>query len=709
MKNLIRISAIILFLLSINIFAQSYYGVNPDTVKARKYDMGKMWTFENFPFDYIEKEYGFTPSEEWLDKMQKAALKLIPGCSASFISEDGLIMTNHHCIRNSLPNFNKEGEDILLNGFYASTLEEERHMPGVKVEQMLFVKDVTDEVLSSMREGKDDSEKIEFRNNKIGEIKQKYTEQFPDLVFRVTSLYNGGKFSLYGYKIYDDIRLVFVPELWTAKLGGDYDNFTYPRYGLDCAFFRAYENGKPVKAKYYFNWNMDGVVEDQPVFVVGNPGRTERINTLAQIEFARDVHYPMMVSMLKDLYEIYEGKVVENNARDLSLVARLYSIGNALKVYEGTYKGLLDPFLVARKKDFENNFRNAVNSNPDLEARYSRIWSDIAKSRTEAAKDAARMFSYQISNFYSPRYFFIALDVVNTAKQLKIPEAERNEMYVGDELKTTIQNIFPSEFDKQLQDKLLLVQINVLQRNLPEDDDLIKKLFNGRKGKDAVDYILSKSKISSREDVIKLFEMSPDEILNSEDPFIQFILLTQDNLAEMRKRSRELNDMETIAKQQLGEALYAVYGETIPPDATFTLRIADGIVKGYNYNGTRAPIKTTFYGALDRHYSFDKKFPFNLPNRFENLPEEFDLSKPLNFVSTNDIVGGNSGSPVLNKNGEIVGLAFDGNIESLPNDFIYTTEANRTVSVSAVGMIEAIKNLYNAPELSDEIVNGKRK
>lgn len=709
MKNLIRSSLILVFLFTFTISAQTYFGANLDTVKAQKYDMGKMWTFENFPFDYIEQEYGFKPTKEWLEKMQKAALKLIPGCSASFVSEDGLIMTNHHCIRNSLPNFNKEGEDILLNGFYASALEEERQMPGVKVEQMLFVKDVSDEVLSAMNEGKDDSEKIKLRNSKIEEIKQKYAEKYPELVFRMTSLYNGGKFSLYGYKIYDDIRLVFVPELWTAKLGGDYDNFTYPRYGLDCAFFRAYEDGKPVKAKYFFNWNMDGVVEDQPVFVVGNPGRTERINTMAQIEFARDIQYPMMVSMLKDLYGIYEEKVIENNARDLSLVSRLYSIGNALKVYEGTYKGLLDPLLVARKKDFEKNFRNAVNSNPELEAKYSGIWNDIAKSRSEAAKDAARMFAYQISNFYSPRYFFIALDVVNTAKQLKIPEAERDDLYVGDELRATIENIFPADFDKELQDKLLLVQVNVLQRNLPEDDNLIRKLFDGRKGKDAVEYMLSKSKITSKNEIIKLFEMSPDEILNCGDPFIQFILLTQDQLAEMRNRNKELNDMETIAKQQLGEALYAVNGDAIPPDATFTLRIADGIIKGYDYNGTRAPIKTTFYGALDRHYSFDKKFPFNLPDRFQNLPKEFDLSKPLNFVSTNDIVGGNSGSPVLNINGEIVGLAFDGNIESLPNDFIYTTEANRTVSVSAVGMVEAIKNLYNALALSNEIMNGKRK
>ena len=709
MHKTINLTIAFILVLFVNLTAQSYFGINTDTVKAQKFDMGKMWTFESFPFDFIEQEYDFTPSDAWLEKMQKAALKFGGGCSGSFVSEDGLIMTNHHCIRNSLPNVNEEGEDILLNGFYAPTLDAERKMPGLKVEQMVFVKDVSDEVLSSMSSGKDDAEKIKFRNDKIEQIKNQHSEQNPGIVFRVTSLYNGGKFSLYGYKIYDDIRLVFVPELWTAKLGGDYDNFTYPRYGLDCAFFRAYENGKPIKADYYFTWSMDGVVEDQPVFVVGNPGTTERINTMAQIEFARDVQYPMLVKMLKDLYDIYEEKVTADNAQDMSLVSRLYSIGNALKVYEGTYKGLLDPFLIARKNDFEKTFRNAVNADPELMAKYSNIWDEIADSRKDAAKDAARSFAYQISNFYSPRYLFIARDLVALAKQLQLPEDERDDLYIDEELDTTLENLFPNNFDKELNDRLLLVQVNVIQSNLPPDDELLKKLFDGKKGDEAVKYLLSKSKITNREDVLKLAKSGADAILNSDDPFIYYILNTQDKLAEIIASNRARNDKETIAKQQLGEALYKVFGESIPPDATFTIRIADGIVKGYDYNGTRAPIKTTFYGALDRYYSFDKKFPFNLPDRFENLPQEFNLAAPLNFISTNDIVGGNSGSAVLNINAEVVGLAFDGNIESLPNNFIYTTEANRTVSVSAVGMVEAIQNLYKAHSLSDELLNGKRK
>lgn len=708
MKKISKITFLFGLIFSFNLSAQSFPGLNADTVKAQKFDMGKMWTFENFPYDYIKQEYNFTPTGEWLEKMQKAALKFGGGCSGSFVSADGLIMTNHHCIRNTLPKINKDGEDILRNGFYAPELVDERVVPGLKVEQMLFTKDVTDEVISAMNAGKDETDKIRLRDQKIEEIKQIHSEQYHDLVFRVTSLYNGGKYSLYGYKIYSDIRMVFVPELWTAKLGGDYDNFTYPRYGLDCAFFRAYENGEPVKAEFYFSWNMEGISENQPVFVVGNPGNTERINTMAQIEYSRDIQYPMMVAMLKDLYEIYEEKVINDNLQDLSLVARLYSIGNALKVYEGTYKGLLDPFLIARKKDFEKKFKAAVNSDETLKAKYSGIWDEIAKIRELIAEDAGRAFAYQINGFYSPEYFFIARDLVTAAKQLSLPEEDRDNKYKAENLSATIEGIFPTDFDPEFQEKLLLVQVNVIQRNLSDDDELIMNMFGGRKGMDAVRFLLSKSVIKSKEDISKLVLDGPEAILNSKDPFIYFVLNTQDKLAEIIAQNKSRRDKEIIAEQQLGEALFFIFGESIPPDATFTLRIADGVVKGYNYNGTRAPIKTTFYGALDRYYSFDKKFPFNLPDRFENLPEEFDLSSPLNFISTNDIVGGNSGSAVLNIDAEVVGLAFDGNIESLPNNFIYTTEANRTVSVSAVGMIEAIRNLYKAERLSNELLSGKR-
>lgn len=688
-------------------FAQQVYGVNLDTVKAQKLDMGKMWTFEYPPLDFFEKEYNFRPSTEWLEKVRKSALRFGNGCSASFISADGLIMTNHHCVRGILSRLNKNGEDLLRNGFYAKSLDKERRIPGLFVDELMEIKDVTNEILDVMSEAETDSAKISNRGAKIENIIKNAEEKDSNLDFRVIPLYEGGKYSLYGYKRFYDIRLVFVPDLFTAKLGGDYDNFTYPRYGLDCAFLRAYdENGEPAKTPYHFSWSEKGVEENQPVFVVGNPGSTDRINTMAQINYARDIRYPMLMGMYKDLYAIYDEMVETDHARNTKLITRLYSIGNSLKVYIGTYKALLDPVLMARKMDFENKFKKAVQSNPELNDKYGNIWDEIEKSQEELSKYAQKSFVYSLRSRYTPLYFFIAGDLIKLAEQLKLPDDEREESYKKDNLEETIDNIYPANLDTALQRKFLLVKVNVITRNLSNNDILVKKLFNGKAGQEAVNYMLSNSVLMNKDSVINLANRGSNAILSSTDPFIYFILRTVNELDSITRITKNLRDKDQLNNLKLGEALYEVYGDTIPPDATFSLRIADGIVKGYDYNGTCAPYKTTFYGSLDRYFSFDKKFPFNLPNYWENPPEEFDLSTPLDFVSTNDIIGGNSGSPVINTKAEIVGVAFDGNIESLPSRFIYTTKGNRTVSVSALGMMEAIRNLYKATRLSDEILNG---
>jgi hypothetical protein len=424
---------------------------------------------------------------------------------------------------------------------------------------------------------------------------------------------------------------------------------------------------------------------------------------MAQIEYAREVQYPMLVGMFKEMYNIYDEMVQETKAEDFNLIARLYSIGNGLKVYEGTYKALLDPFLIARKRDFEKNFKIAVNNKPELKEKYGNIWDELEVSRNQARKNAHKIYAYTISNFYSPQYLTMAKNLVHYANQLKDKEITRVKY------DSLVAKLFPSDFNKELQDKLLIVQLNILKNNLTADDKLVKELIGGRTTQQAAKDLLSQSKFVSREKLLTLADSGYAAVLNSKDPFIYYVLNSQDDLKKMQQENKSRVDKEEILNQMLGEALYKVYGDAIPPDATGTLRLADGIVKGYDYNGTRAPIKTTFYGALDRYYSFDKKFPFNLPSYWENLPKEFDLSTPLNFVSTNDIVGGNSGSPVVNKNAEIVGLAFDGNIESLPSNFIYTTEANRTVCVSALGMMEAIRDLYKATRLSNELTTGKMK
>lgn len=701
----------VLFLLAslrVSILPQSYYyGIDFDTVKAQKFDMGKMWTFENPPLDYFEETYGFQPSEEWLNKVQKSALKFGSGCSASFISEDGLIMTNHHCIRGILRDLSTDSLDLLKYKFYAENQKDELKIPGLFVRQLMMIEDVTEEIKSAMNKVNSDSEKVAIKNQKIEEIKTKYFNLNPELSYEVISLYYGGKYSLYGYKKYTDIRLVFVPELIVSKLGGDYDNFTYPRYGLDCAFLRAYENDKPIKTEYYFNFNTEPVYEDQSVFVVGNPGSTNRLYTIAQLEFLRDYRFGLQTPMWKELYKIYYDLVMQSDAEDMKLVATLFNVGNGLKVYESTYLALQDPFFMARKKDFENKFKNAVHSDPKLNKKYGRIWEQIAENRKAASKIANEKFALSISSTFSPKYFFIAKDLLKLAEQLKLPDEKREEAYRSGKIDSLIDFIFPSTFDKKVEDKKLLVNLSVVKNNLPPENEIAQILLLSNDVETSAEMILAKSKITTKESVIALAKSSPESILNSNDPFIRFIAATRDRINELQSIDRKLDDSDVINNQLLGEALYEVYGDTIPPDATGTLRISDGIIKGYEYNGTIAPIKTTFYGSLDKYYSFNKKFPFNLPDYWENLPEEFDLSTTLDFISTCDIIGGNSGSPAINIDAEVVGLAFDGNMESHSGRFIYTTEANRTVSVSAEGMIEAIRDLYNADKLAEEILNGK--
>lgn len=693
--------SIILFLSIKSAVAQSVYSVLLDTVKAQKFDMGKMWTFEEPPLEYFKSEYNFAPDTKWLDKMQKSALKLGGGCSASFVSEDGLIMTNHHCIRGILPSVEKDNENILKNGFLASSINEERRINNLKVEQLIILQDVTDLIDKAISVGNTEDEIISLREKEINKIISEYQKKFPDLVFNVTSLYNGGKYSLYGNKVYDDIRLVFVPELSVAKLGGDYDNFTYPRYGLDCAFLRAYENGKPVKTEYFFKWSNNVVKENDLVFVVGYPGSSDRLNTIDQIEFERDFRYPIMVDMLKDLYKVYDGLVKETNAEDFKLIARLFTVGNALKVYEGTYRALLDPILIARKKDFENNFKAAVISNNKLNSKYGNLWNEISSSVIQLKNIYKKLFAYNISNFYSPQYLIIASKLINLINDINSGKIK------AEDFKAEAEKLYPNQINHSLQKRLLSVQLNIWQRNLNMESELVKIFFTKQNMLENVEELLNKSWFSSKEKFQQLITKPIEEILKENDPFIIFITSTKDEFKKISEENKKINQRLSILNQNLGKALYQVYGNSIPPDATGTLRLADGIVKGYNYNGTIAPIKTTFYGALDRYFSFDKKFPFSLPAYWENLPKEFDLSTPLNFISTNDIIGGNSGSAVLNKNAEVVGLAFDGNIESLPNTFIYTTEANRTVSVATAGMYNAIKYIYKATNLSEELINGK--
>lgn len=702
-------AAVFIFIsLSVNKAQSLYEPVDLNKVKWSLSDFGKMWTFDDVPVDKFEREYGFKPAQEWLDEVQMSALQFGGGCSAAFVSGDGLIMTNHHCGRDVLQSISPEGEDYLRDGFYAADLKDEIKIKNLYVDQLMKIENVTDEVIGAMNKGKDDNEKVKLRDEKIIEIEKKYSDE-TGLLCKVIQLYNGGKYSLYMYKRYNDIRLVMAPDFQIAATGWDWDNFTYPRYELDFMFYRAYdENGKPVKSPHHFTWSKKGADEGELIFTVGRPGRTQRLYSYAYLEFLKDKIYKNNLLFFNELYQVYYELFEKHPERYSELLNMVMGVGNGRKSYAGRYMALRDNYIMAKKKDFEKDFRAKIAADPELNKKYGFVWDAVKSNLDELRKNIDEATAFSISNFSKPVYFKIAENVIKYANEMKLPESERSEAYKGEKLKQTLNEIFPASIDAEKEEKLVRCQLDYIAGVLGDEHLLVTKLFGDKRGDELANAVISSSAISSKEKVAELLKKTPDEILNSNDTFIYFLVNTQDKLQTMRKSMTEINNTLSVLNQLLGEAAFHVYGEQIPPDATSTLRISDGAIKGYEYNGTIAPGKTVFYGLYDRWYSFGKKpYPWGLHPRWQNIPKEFDLSVPVGFASTNDIVGGNSGSSIINKNREVVGLVHDGNLESLAGDFIFLPEVNRTVATDSYGLMEALKYIYKTDKLVKELESSK--
>lgn len=619
---------------------------NPDTVSAGKFDNGKMWTFDNPPTQYFQETYGFTPTQDWFDNARLGALRL-QGCTASFISEDGLVLTNHHCARMALDKVNKPGEDLPDSGFYAATLTDERKVDGMYADQLVLIKDVTGDVQAAYETGKTDEEKIGERSKEIMKLQNEYWEQYKktqptdSMVFQVVNFYNGGKYSLYGYKRYTDVRLVFAPQMIVAYFGGDPDNFTYPRYDLDFSLFRVYDGDKPLKSDHYFKWSQDGAKEGDPVFVVGNPGRTSRLMTVSQLEFSRDYTYPYIINLLQGNYNIYDEYVKQHPDQKMKYETQLFGISNSLKAYTGYIGGLRDPYLMARKKAFEKKFRGAVNADPTLAAKYASVWDDISAIQTEREKLFSTINAYNTMGFGRSQYFSIAARLVQYASAMKMPDSTRPPGYQGPALERTKSRLYPENFNSDLEKLVLVFQLKSMQSLLGNTSEPFNNLLGGRTPEEASSFLEGSTAITDSATLAKLLAGDPNQILTSPDPFIQFVVATQGTMKDLRSKYDKLTATESAKAQLLGRALYDLYGSSIPPDATFTLRIADGVVKGYDYNGTTAPTNTTYYGMYDRYYSFGKQYPWSLPSNWQNPPADFNLSTPLDFVATNDIIGGN--------------------------------------------------------------------
>jgi len=719
----IKMSCTIFLFVLIFVFQVNAQSLNQDTVKSQKLDTGKMWTFEFPPFEYLKKTYGFEPTQEWFDDVRLSALR-IPGCTASFVSEAGLLMTNNHCARGYRRLVQKEGEDIAKNGFYAPTLADERKVPNFTAEQLVFLKDVTNEVLASLKSGKDEKEKISLRDAKMRELKEAF-EKETKLKCDVISYYNGSLFFVQGFKTYTDVRLVFQPEETIGYFGGDPDNFTYPRYNLDCTFFRVYDtDGKPLKTQNYYKWSAEGAASGELVFTVGNPGTTNRLRTVAQLEYSRDVTVRNSAFLADNYYARLEQLKSINPSQAETYESLRLAFSNGQKNTSHTFKALNDQYLMARKKDFEKKTQRYVASDPELNKEYGHVWKTIETTRSELKPIETRLAAYSVNQINSSRYLLIGNALVAYAKFQLLPEDQKKAILDrqaqmpqmggrGGQMAGPQQgfrdNLYPDNWDSILEEAKLEINIDFITMNLGKNDPLVGKYFERKSGKEASKSLIAKSIFTSKAAVQDLFKKTPEEILALDDPFVQFFAKTYDQLEPLRKRQREIMDTENVAFGLLGQILYKMYGTSVTPDANRTLRLSDGVLKGYEYNGTIAPVKSTFFGLYDRYYGFETKYPFNLSERWINAQKEIDLKTPFNFVSTNDIVGGNSGSAIINKNAEVIGLAFDGNIESLQGNFIYLPTFNRTVAVDSKGMWEAIKKVYKADRLADELKDGKGK
>lgn len=665
----------------------------PQETKSDKFDIGKMWTFESAPVDYFAQTYNFRPTKEWLDNVRLSAIRFGNGCSSSFISEDGLVMTNHHCGRGYVTQISLPGEKLSETGFFAQTLNEERLVPGLYVDQLIKVIDVTKDVQDAMESGSTDAEKQKAKNDKIKEIEAKYSTEL-NLKCNIITFYNGGMYSLYCYKRYTDVRLVFAPENYIAHFGGDPDNFTYPRYDFDCMFFRVYENGKPMKTPNHFTWSKNGATIGEPLFVIGNPGSTERLKTYAQLEFARDYTVPSRLESLDFMCDFLINFLSKYPERTQRYQDGLFGNQNSQKVFRGQLKALNDAVMMARKKDFEDNIKSIVNNDPALKSKYGNVWSEIEKALDEYKLFYNELSGYELIQRNSSRHF--------AAGKLIFKNADN-----GKETKDSLINAIYDKSDTEYSNGLLDKEIDIILTKLGKNYTAIKNVFGDKIKSEIVDYILEKSSFTTKEKALAFSKKSSQEILSSDDPLIRLLSETNQRRDELLAKQKDILVRIDVNSAMLGRVLFDIYGTTIPPDATLTLRISDGTIKSYPYNGTIAPPFTTFFGIYDRYYSHGKKYPWMLPDRWLNPPKEFNPATQYNLATTNDIIGGNSGSPLINTNAEVVGLVFDGNIESLPGRYIYTTELNRTVAIDSRGLMEAIKNLYKAVRLSDEIANGK--
>ena len=661
-----------------------------------------MWTFDNPPLKQLQEKYGFTPTKAWLDHVRLSSVRFNDGGSGSFVSPNGLTITNHHVAFGQLQKLSTAGKDYVKDGFHAKTQAEELKCPDLELNVLLSMENVTSQVQATVKPGMTEKQALDARNAEKAKI-QKESLDKTGLRSDVVTLYAGGEYWLYRYKKYTDVRLVFAPEQQTAFFGGDPDNFTFPRYDLDFALLRVYENGRPGVTKDYLKWNTKGAPDGELVFVSGNPGGTDRGQTVAQLEAARDAIYPERLARFKRELQALRTYAAKGSEQARQSADEIFGLENTVKAYTGEYNGLLDPKLFEKKKKAESDLRAKVQGDPEWRREYGSAWDAIAAATKKEGEVTKLQQNRSISTASGMARF--ARQIVVYAAEVKKPDAQRLDGYHDsqlDELKFYL--LSPAPVYPEYEEALLAWSLEESLDQLGPNDPFIKAVLDGRKPADVAAQVIRGSKLADPAFRKSLVEGGEAGVAASTDPLIALARKVDPFFRETRKMYEEsVESVFESAGEKIAKARFAIYGKSIYPDATFTLRLTYGKVQGYPMNGTKAPSKTTFYGLYDRAASFDYKAPFNLTQRFMQRKDRIDLSTPLDFVASLDIIGGNSGSPVINRNGDFVGIIFDGNIESLTGNFDYIEDTNRAVAVHSAAIIEALRKVYDAGSVANEL------
>jgi hypothetical protein len=673
-----------------------------------------MWLFNNPPRALLKERYGFEPTDAWLEHLQKSSVRFNSGGSGSFVSADGLVMTNHHVAAHDLDKVSTDAKNYLRDGFHAKTHAEEIPCKGLELNVLQSIKVVTDEVQAAVKPGMSPADAFKARQAKIAEIEKGGSDEANNIRADVVTLYAGGQYHLYTFKKYTDVRIVFAPEKQIAFFGGDPDNFEYPRYDLDVAFFRAYEGGKPVKPKHYLKWSDAGSKEGELAFVSGHPGRTNRMNTTAELKYLRDTGYPYVLQRLNRwevLLNAWGGRSERNMQR---CEEELFSIQNSRKARIGGLGGLLDPVLFGRKEADEKRLKEFLSKS---DSPGNAPWLADAKSAFDVIAKAEKIRAEIIKEYtmleggagFNSASFGIARTLLRASEELPKAGGERLREYTEARLPPLKLQLFS---DEPIYEDLEIVKLSdglaFLATTLGPDHELVLKVLAGKSPRDRAYELISGTKVRDVAERKKLFEGGKAAVDAAKDPMIEVARIVDQAARAIRKRMEtEVEEPKRGAYSALAQARYAMDGDKVYPDATFSLRLAFGTVKGYKEDGKDVPAFTTMAGLYERSKEQHNKGPFELPKRWVERKDKIDLKTPFNFVCTADIIGGNSGSPVVNAKGEVIGLIFDGNIQSLVLDFIFDDTVGRAVSVDSRAIMESLRKVYDANDIADEILGKK--